>query len=321
MRDLNSPIGQRAAAEYVRQLLLKPGRYRQAWQERVARPRDDVINQMAVAEVIADQLRSAPVRVGDAQVMPYQLRDIVAEVLSGRQVSRSSLRLFVEGFGFSEDESARLWRLWNGVTTIRVIAGSHAVPMHAEHEVTQALGPRRHQTLSLHDHIWVGADARIDRARTLQVIEATAPGVDRIPFLSDTNVLTLEVGQGCKEVAGDVVRIRADVFATDIVLAQTLDLGETITLEYWLSYRYPGDLDDPTERQYRRAVFRQIENYDMRVAFHPDQLPAQVWWARWDGAEGDVIEQEAVHLDSQHSAHRYIRSFEKAVAGFHWQWH
>ncbi len=320
MTDVAPPAGQRAAAEYVRQLLLKPGRYRQAWQQQVARPRDDVINQMAVAEVIAGQLTSAPTKLRDAKVMPYQLRDVVADVLSGRQVSRQSLTMFIDGFGFADEETARLWQLWNGATTVRVIAGSHAVTAQEEHEVAQVLGPRRHQTLSLHDHVWVGADARLERIRTLQVIEATARGVDRVPLLVDTNVLTVEVGQGCREVAGEVIRIGSDVFATDIVLARTLDLGETITLEYWVSYRYPGDPDDPGERQYRRAVFRHIANYDVRVEFHPDQLPARVWWAQWDGIEGDVVEQDAVKLDSQHSVHRYIRSFEKAVAGFYWEW-
>jgi hypothetical protein len=320
MTDTAPPAGQRAAAQYVRQLLLKPGRYRQAWQHQVARPRDDVINQMAVAEVLVAQLRSAPGRAGDGQIMPYQLRDIVADVLAGRQVSRRSLQMFIDGFGFSEDEAARLWQLWNGATTVRVIAGSRVVPMPEEHEVAQALGPRRHQTLALHDHISVGADARIERARTLQVVEATAHSVDRIPFLVDTNVLTLEVGQGCREVGGDIIQIGADVFATYILLARSLDLGETITLEYWLSYRYPGNPDDPAERQYRRAVFRHLANYDMRVEFHPDKIPAKVWWAQWDGADGAVLGEEAVNLDSQHSAHRYLRSFDTAVAGFHWQW-
>ena len=47
--------GRRAAAEYLRQLLLKPGQYREAWQHHVAKPRDDVINQMAVAEVVASR--------------------------------------------------------------------------------------------------------------------------------------------------------------------------------------------------------------------------------------------------------------------------
>ena len=65
---------------------------------------------------------------------------------------------------------------------------------------------------------------------------------------------------------------------------------------------------------------RQVENLDMRVEFHPDRLPAHVWWAHWDGIDGGVLEREAVTLDSQHSAHRYLRSLEKTVAGFYWQW-
>jgi hypothetical protein len=312
--------GQRAAAEYLRQLLLKPGRYREAWQRYVTRPRDDVINQLAVAELIVDHLRSAQGRPGGAQVMAYQLRDTVAGALSGRQFSQQTLGLVIEAFELSEHEAGRLRRLWSGAATISVVSGTHAVPVTAEQEVDAAVGKRRHHTLSLHDHIWVLQDCRIDRARTMQVIEATAQGVDRIPFMCDNNVLTLEVGQGCKELNGPIRQIGADVFATEILLARTLDLGETLSLEYWLSYRYPGDPADPAEREYRRAVMRTVDNLDMRIEFHPDRLPAQVWWARWDGIEGGVLGQELVTLDSQHSAHRFLRSLDRTVVGFHWRW-
>jgi hypothetical protein len=318
--DLAHMDGQRAAAEYLRQLLLKPGRYLQEWQQQVARPRDGVINQLAVAEVIAGHLRSVPGRTGDSQMMPYQLRDTVSGALSGRQVSKQTLQLFVDAFGFSEHETDRLWRLWNGSARISVLSGSHAVPTQAERDVDDALGPRQHLTMSLHDHVWVSADRRIDRVRTLQVIEATGQGLDRIPFLCDTNVLTVEVGQGCKQLAGEVRQIGDEVFATEIVLARTLALGETLTLEYWTTFRYPGDPSNAAEREFRRAVIRQIENFDIRVAFHADQLPTRVWWARWDGVEGGVLEQESMTLDSQHSAHRYLRSLDKTVAGFYWSW-
>lgn len=312
--------GQRAAAEYLRQLLLKPGRYREAWQRHVARPRDDVINQLAVAELLVDCLRSAPGRPGSAHVMAYQLRDTVAGALSGGQLSLQTLELFIEAFDLAEHEAGRLKRLWGGATTISVMSGTHAVPVTAEQEVDAAVGKRRHHSLSLHDHIWVVQDGRIDRARTMQVIEANAQGVDRIPFMCDNNVLTLEVGQGCKETDGPIRRIGADVFAAEILLARTLDLGETLTLEYWLSYRYPGDLTDPAEREYRRAVMRAVDNLDMRIEFHPDKLPAQVWWAHWDGIEGDILSQEPVTLDSQYSAHRFLRSLDRTVVGFHWRW-
>jgi hypothetical protein len=312
--------GQRAAAEYLRQLLLKPGRYREAWQRYVSRPRDDVINQLAVAELLVDHLRSAERRPGSAQVMAYQLRDTVAGALSGRQLSQQILDLVIDAFDMSEHESGRLRRLWSGATTISVVSGTHAVPVTAEQQVDAAVGKRRHHSLSLHDHIWVTPDCRIDRARTMQVIEATAQGVDRIPFMCDNNVLTLEVGQGCKELNGPIRKIGGDVFATEILLARTLDLGETLTLEYWLSYRYPGDVADPAEREYRRAVMRAVDNLDMRIEFHPDRLPVQVWWARWDGIEGGVLDQELVTLDSQYSAHRFLRSLDRTVVGFHWRW-
>jgi len=310
----------RAASDYLQQLLLKPGKYRQSWERYVSRERRGTINQLAVAEVIARHLWSYPRGPADAEVTPHQLKDTVSRALTGRLLSRPALAMFIDAFGFSQHEADRLWRLWNGAATISVMTGTRAVPLRAEEQVDRVVGPRRHQTLSLHDHVHVGADARMDRARTLQVIEAIAPGVDRIPFVCDTNVLTLEVGQGGKELSGDVRQIGEDVFSTEILLARTLELGETITLEYWTSYRFPGDRGDPSEREFRRAVMRQIENLDMRVEFHPDQLPVSVWWAQWDGIDGEVIERQAVTLDNQYSAHRYLRSLQKTVAGFFWEW-
>ncbi len=320
MSDAGNVESKRAAAEYLRQLLLKPGPYHDAWRRHVARPRDGVINQMAVAEVIAARLRSAPGHPGDAQVMPYQLRDTVSGALSGRQLNAATRQLFVDAFGFAQHEADRLRRLSEGSSRINVLSGSHAVPVHAEQDVDHALGRRRHQTVSLHDHIYVGADGRIDGVRTMQVIEALAPDLDRIPFLCDTNVTTLEVGQGCKGLTGELHSIGPSVFGTEILLARMLAVDETITLEYRVNYRFPGDFTDPTETEHRRAVIRSLENLDMRVEFHPRRLPSQVWWGRWDGVEGGVLEREVVTLDSQHSAHRYLRSLDKTVVGFYWQW-
>lgn len=310
----------RAAAEYLRQLLLKPGPYRDAWQRHVARPRDGVINQMAVGEVIAARLRAAPGRPGDAQVMQYQLRDTVSGALSGRQLTAAICQLFADAFGFTQHEADRLRRLCEGSSRISVLSGSHGVPAQAERDVDHALGRRRHQTVSLHDHIYVGEDGRIEGVRTMQVIEALAPGLDRIPFLCDTSVTTIEVGQGCKGLTGELHQIGPDVFGTEILLARTLGVEETLTLDYRIVYRFPGDLADPSEREHRRAVIRSVENLDMRVEFHPGKLPSQVYWAHWDGIEGGVLQREVVTLDSQHSAHRYLRSLDRTVVGFYWQW-
>ena len=154
----------------------------------------------------------------------------------------------------------------------------------------------------------------------MQVVEAIVEGLDRIPYLYDTNAVTLEVGQGCAGAPGPFRQIGDLLYVTDIPLAHSLSLGETLTLEYWTSYHYDANPADPEEREYRRAVMSTLENFDMRIEFHPDQVPAAVWWAVWDGMEGRVLEQEQVTPDSQHSVHRYLRSLERSVVGFHWRW-
>jgi hypothetical protein len=315
-----SAAGRRAAASYLRELLQRPGGNRRQWEQYVVRARPGEITQLAVAEVLARYLWSYPRAPGDADALPHQLKDTVSRALSGRLLSRSALSLFIDAFGLSDQEADRLWRLWEGSGTISVLSGPRAMTSRTEQELHAALGPRRHQTLSLHDHVYVGSDGRPARARTLQVVEAIADGLDRIPYLYDTNALTLEVGQGCTELSGELYQVSEQVFATHIALARALDTGETATLEYWTTYQYPGDPLDPHEREYRRAVMGRLENFDMRVEFHPDKLPSGVWWASWDGVEGEILDREPVGLDSQYSVHRYLRFIEKTVAGFYWSW-
>jgi len=312
-------IENRAAAGYLRELLLKPGRYLDLWQRRVSNAKTGLINQMAVSEVIAEWLQSSDRRV-DRTVAPYQLRDLVDGALTGNVMSDQSLQLFIDAFAFSEHEAQRLRHLRAGSRRIRVLSGSHAMPAEAEGDVDREFGKRRHRTISMHDHVHVGYDRRIERARTIQVIEAIAPNVDRIPFLADTNVLTLEVGQGGRALTDEVRQIGDEVFLTEILLARSLDTGDTSTLEYLITYRFPGNLTDPGECEFRRAVIRQIDNFNIRVEFHPECLPAAVWWARWDGVEGAVVEREAVSLDREYSAHRYLSFLEATVVGFYWQW-
>jgi hypothetical protein len=311
--------GREAAGRYLRELLLRPGRYRQLWESHAQRSRPGAINHLAVAEVLAQHLWDSPRAGGHSDVLAHQLKDTVGRALSGKMLSRSTLSLFADAFGFTSQEQERLWRLWRGTGRITVLAGPRAMRSGAAAEVAGVLGPRRHQTVSLHDHVYADADRRLARTRTLQVVEALTDGLDAIPYLYDTNAVTLELGQGCAGAPGPVRQI-GELYGTDIRLARSLGLGETTTLEYWTSYHYDGNSVDPGERQYRRAVMNTLENFDMRIEFHPDQLPDAVWWAVWDGVEGGVLEQEQVAPDSQHSVHRYLRSLERSVVGFHWRW-
>jgi hypothetical protein len=312
--------GRGLAAAYLRQLLLKPGHYRRLWEPHVVRERPGEINQLAVAEVLAEYLWSYPRTAGDSDVMARQLKDSVSRALSGKLLSRPLLTLFIDAFSVSDSEAERLWRLWNGSASVAVLSGRRAVSPQLEHDLRSALGPRRHQTLSLHDHIEIGPDGLPSRIRTMQVIEATVPDTDQIPYLYNTSALTLDVGQGCQGVSRQLYQIGDELFATSIILSKVLGVGETATLEYWTTFQYSGDPDDPDLRQYRRAVVGFVENFDIRVQFHADRLPSGLWWATWAGVDGAVVSQEDVSLDTQNSAHRYLRSIERTVAGFHWAW-
>lgn len=309
-----------AVAAYLRELLLRPGRYRRRWEQYAERSRVGQINQLAVAEVLARYRWSHPREGDDNDVLARQLKDTVQRALSGSMLSKATLSLFVEAFGFTEPEAERLRRLAAGSARITVLSGPRAMRPDVLAGVAAAFGPARHQTVSLHDHIEVGQDGLVTRARTLKVIEATVDGVDRVPFIHDTDTLTLEVGQGCRGVSGYPRKLAAGLYSTDILLAKELSLGETLTLEYWNTYHYLDDRMDASRMQYRRAVMTRAENVDIRVEFHPDRLPRHVWWAVWDGVDGDVITEEPVALDSQNSVHRFMRSLERTVVGFHWVW-
>jgi len=318
--DVPRPAGRRAAAKYLRELLTQQGRYRRRWEQHVVRSRSGDITQLAVAEVLAQHLWSHPRVAADEDVLPRQLKDTVARALSGTLLSRPTLALFIDAFRISDADASRLWRLWEGSGRISVLSGPRAMEVRIEKDLRSAFGPPRHQTLSLHDHVYVGSDGRIARTRTLQVVEAVADSLDRIPYLYDTKAVTLEVGQGCGDLIGELYQVSDDVYATMIPLAKELSVGETSSIEYTTTYGYPGNLDDPQEREFRRAVMRRLENIEIRVEFHPDMLPAHVWWGVWDGLDGDLVEREPVSLGGQHEVHRYLRSVEKTVVGFRWSW-
>ena len=306
------PTGVQAAAAYLRELLLRPGRYRRKWEQYAERSRLGQVNQLAVAEVLAHYLWEHPRAQGDVDVLPRQLKDTASRALSGKLLSKATLTLFTDAFGFDAFERERLVKLWEGSAHVRVLSGPRAI----REDLASALGPPQVKTLALHDHHYLGADGLPQRHRVIHVIEAVVDGVDRLPYRADTNALTIEVGQGFSGLAGDVYQPTAELFVVDMLLAKPLAAGETATLEYSASLHYPG----PPPPEFRRIVQSFVENLDIRVEFHRDKLPGSVVWAVWDGMDGPIIERENVALDSQFAVHRYLRLAETTVVGFHWDW-
>jgi hypothetical protein len=312
-----------AAAAYLGELLLRPGRFRRTWEQYAERSRPGHINQLAVAEVLARHLWNYPRRPGDAEVLPRQLKDTASRALSGKLLSKSALRLFIEAFALPGFEQDQLWKLWEGSSRTRVLSGPRSFRGQAREELETAIGPAVHRTLSVHDHHYVGPDGLAIRTRTLQVVEAITDDVQRIPYIYDTSALSIDLIQGCTGLGSQFREVTSGVFATDLLLARTLGYGETATLEYVTTFSYqkvPHDELVGELAEYRRAVRRRMENVDIRVEFDPECLPAVVWWARWNGIDGGIIEQEPVDLDAQQSAHRFLRFIENTVVGFHWEW-
>ena len=193
MTDPQLAAGREAAARYLRELLLRPGPLPPALGITRASgpgPAPSITSPWPTCWRITCGIR--PARRAARTCCPHQLKDTVGRALSGRLLSRSTLALFVAAFGFSTQEEDRLWRLWRGTGRITVLAGPRAMRSRTVAEVTGVLGPRRHQTVSLHDHVYVGADRKLARTRTMQVVEAIVDGLDSIPYLYDTNAVTLE---------------------------------------------------------------------------------------------------------------------------------
>ncbi len=310
--DSASPTGPQTAAAYMCELLLRPGRYRRKWEQYAERSRLGQVNQLAVAEVLAHYLWEHPRATGDTDVLPRQLKDTVSRALSGRLLSKATLTLFMEAFGFGPLEREQLLKLWEGSAHVRVLSGPRAI----RDDQAGALGSPRLRTLSLHDHHYLGPDGLPVRHRVIHVIEALVDGLDRVPCRADTNALTIEVGQGFSGLAGPFYQPITELFVVDMLLAKPLAAGETATLEYSTSFHYP----QPPPREFRRVVQYFVENLDIRVEFHPDKLPSEVVWAVWDGMDGPIVAREHVALDSQFAVHRYLRLAEKTAVGFHWDW-
>jgi hypothetical protein len=297
----------------MRELLLRPGRYRRRWEQYAERSRVGQVNQLAVAEVLAHYLWEHPRATGDTDVLPRQLKDTASRALSGRLLSKATLTLFMEAFGFAALERDQLTKLWEGSAHVRVLSGPRAI----REEQAEALGSPRTKTLSLHDHHYLGPDGLPMRHRVIHVIEAVVDGVDRIPYRGDTNALSIEVGQGFSGVAGPFYyQPTAEIFVVDLLLVKPLAIGETATLEYSANFHYAV----PPPPEFRRVVQYFVENLDIRVEFHPDRLPGNVVWAVWDGMDGPIVEREPVALDSQFAVHRYLRLAEHTAVGFHWEW-
>src|SRR5258708_26859222 len=84
-------LARQAAAEYLRELLLRPGRPRRTWEQYAERTRQGQVNQLAVAEALPQHLWRHPRRGGDGDLLARRPKYRSAPPLSGRVLSRRAL--------------------------------------------------------------------------------------------------------------------------------------------------------------------------------------------------------------------------------------
>ena len=308
-RDISSSNVQQAAS-HLHQLLLRD--YRDRWiRYQRERERRGEVHQRAVTEVLKRFVDRNRAQTRYRGVSLDSLPQRVSRALRGDTLSRTTLELFIDAFGLSEDDGSRLRRIHDGTDKIRVLTGPSAVPA----EAAAALGPPRHRTTSVHEHHYVGADGRPAWHRTHQVIEAAEDRLERYPYRCDTSALAVEVEEGGR-LAGPLYPIGGGLFAVDILLDEPLALGEETSLTYLTLFHY----EQAPPPEMRRVSRQAMHNLSMRVEFHPARIPRHVWWAVWDGMDGEIIERDECGLRASRYVFKRLDSIEQSVVGFTWEW-
>jgi hypothetical protein len=291
------------ACAYLRMLLLRPGEYRSRWERRGDQAPAGTIRYDAVAQVLQPAADRLP---GDAGVVEAARR-----ALEGVELPPPVADVFVDEFGLTARHAQRLRDLLRGAPTVRVISGGMLPPPGLE-----PAGPPDLETLSLHELHVLGPTGLPAEHETIQVLKASADGVESVPYRFDTDELMVEVIRGGR-VSDRPYRVTDTIYGVDILLHRPLARGETTLMQYRTTFYYRSA--PPPE--FRRGVLRSVRDLTIWVKFDPKRVPARVYRARWDRLDqARVVEREQVEPDEELSVHHRFGAVEKAIVGFYWEW-
>jgi hypothetical protein len=301
--------GQRAAGLHLRQLLLRPGPYRDEWERHARGVRPDEIRQDAVGKVIAEHLYETGAHDDTDTGLARALKDRVSRAFSGRGLSLQTLRWFEAAFRLSPHDAQRVHELYRGDLRPTVIVGTLPPPAG-----TPTAG---HETTLLFEHHFIGRDGMPARHHTQQTVRALVDGMTSYQYRIDTRAADIRVIHGGK--VGRLYQFSEQLWAVDIAFHHPLRYGEEAYVDCWTIFHYP----QPPAAEFRRGAHRRVEHLDMRLEFHPDRLPGRLWWAEWAdyrAPDEAIVEREEVTLDEELSAHRYLEAIEHTVVGYYWEW-
>lgn len=295
-----------AAGEYLNVLL--NARYRRVWESHAAnRPRTSGVQVSTVTKVLAHHLGYSEEQTAQCR----RLRDEVRDALRGVELTPASLRQIIDAFAMSDADAEQLWALARGEGSIKLVTGT-ALPPPGLYDAT---GPRRHETMSLHEVHQVGPDRKPASHRVVQMLRATEDGVDYYPYIFDTNAVTVVLRTG--GAPGRLYRIDDAFFGMNIQFPQPLRTGETTLLDYVTTFNY----DELPSPELRRGTFHEIDKFMLEVRFSPKAVPRQVFWAEWDSfAHNVIIRRQPVELDQAFAAHSYHEHISRTIVGFYWEW-
>ena len=288
------------ASAYLRLLLARPGDYRTAWERHVEPGEAGGISYAGVAGV----LRAA---------RPATDSDRVArQSLEGTALAAEHLELFVEAFGIGSRHAQRLRKLHGGSGAVRVLDSAGRT----EQLPVVPPGPARYETIALHETHTIGPDGRPAEHETIQTIRALVDGLDRYPYLFDTDQLAVDVVRGGRLDPG-MYRINDRFHGVDLMLEPPLGRGESTLLHLRTTFAYRR----PPPPLLRRGVRRSVEDLTIWVRFHPRRVPRRVWQARWEVDEPTrLLARHQVELDSELSVRARFGPVRAALLGFSWDW-
>jgi hypothetical protein len=295
-----------AAGEYLNVLL--GARYRRQWaQPAEHRPRTSQVPISAVAGVVARYLEYSSDQTADYK----QLRNRIRSALHGHELTSTDLSQIIAAFAMTRDDADQLWALARGDGTIKLVTGTARPPQ----GLYEATGPRRHETIMLHELHQVGPDRRPVSHRAIQTVRAIADDVDYFPYVFDTNAATVVVHRG--GTPGRIYRVDDAFYGMNIQFNQTLRREETALLDYVTTFNY----DELPPPELRRGTFHQIDKLMLEVRFDPAAIPSKVYWAEWDRFDNGVItRRQPTELDQALAVHCYHEQISQTIIGFCWEW-
>jgi hypothetical protein len=302
----------RAAGAHLRQLLLRRGPYRDRWEAHAHDARRNQLSQAAVCQVIAAYLWETGDRDDTDRALSRKLKDRVSRALNGESLSLETLRWFEKAFQLSPHDAQRVHELYRGNLHPLTIIGAMPPP-----DPASGIRPLAHETTLLFEHHVIGRDGRPARHHTQQTIRSLVDGLASYQYRIDTPEAEVRVTRG--GTAGQFYAIGHHYYAADITFPHSLRYGEERYLDYWTILHYSA----PPAPEFRRGSHQRVEHLDMRVEFHQERLPRNLWWAEWSDYRDlrrGVVDREAVSLDEERSAHRYLEAIERTVVGFYWEW-